>query len=149
MSYLGGADQESQAALGVEQPGGDGKGGIEAFDRAQRDHIERSGRQGFGARILYIDVHQCKEAGNLAKKGGFLMVRLDEGDGDGWRPELDGKAGEAGARAQIGKRGGPSNRQALPGWTADGGRPWKQITGQEKAFAEVSGYDLFGVADRR
>ena len=74
MRYLGGADQESHAALRVEQPGGDGKSGIEAFDCAERDHVERSWRQSFGAFTLYIDVYQCKGAGDLAKKGGFLMV---------------------------------------------------------------------------
>jgi hypothetical protein len=52
LSYLGGPDQESQAALRVEQAGGDGKSGVEAFDCAERDHVERSGRQSFGAFTL-------------------------------------------------------------------------------------------------
>ena len=44
--------------------------------------------------------------------------------------------------------GGPSSSRALPGWTADGGRASREeAAGHEEAFAEMAGYDLFGVAD--
>ena len=58
------------------------EGGFEAFDCAERDHVERGWGQSFCADILYIDVRQCKGASDLAKKGGFLVVRLDEGQRD-------------------------------------------------------------------
>jgi len=99
MRYLGGADQEGQVALWLEQPGGDGKGGIEAFDCAERHHVEGGWGQSFCAGVLYIDVRQSKGASDLAQEGGFLVVRLDEGEGDRGGPELDGEAGETGAGA--------------------------------------------------
>jgi len=41
--------------------------------------------------FLYIDVRQCKGAGDLAQEGGLLVIGLDQSEGDGRSPELDGK----------------------------------------------------------
>jgi hypothetical protein len=56
-----------------------------------------------GAGGEYIDVRQCKGADDLAEEGGFLLVGLDQGEGDVWRPELDGDAGESCAGAEVGQ----------------------------------------------
>ena len=95
---LGGADQEGEAAGGGDQGGGDGEDGFETFDGAKGDYVERCG-EGFGASVLYIDSGQCKSAGDFAEEGRLLVIRLDQGQGDGRRPELDGEAGESGAGA--------------------------------------------------
>jgi len=99
---LGCANEEGQAASGGDQGAGDGENGCEAFDGAQSDDVEGGGRKGFGAGVLYIDVGQCKSAGDLAQEGGFLVVGLDQGEGDVRSPEFDGEAGEAGAGAEVG-----------------------------------------------
>jgi hypothetical protein len=90
--------------LWLEQSGGDGKGGIEAFDCAERHHVEGGWGQSFRAGVLYIDVRQSNGASDLAQESGFLVVRFDEGKRDRWNPELDGDTGEAGTGAKIGKR---------------------------------------------
>jgi hypothetical protein len=75
----------------------------EALDGAEGDYVECCGREGFGADILYIDVGQCKGAGDFAEEGGFFVAGFDEGEGDLRGPEFDGNAGETGARAQVGE----------------------------------------------
>ena len=93
---LRGADQKSQAACGSCEATGDAEGVSEVFDGAEGDHIV-SLRGGLGTCVLYIDVRQCKRAHHFAEEGGFLVVGLDEGEGDVRRPELDRDSGEAGA----------------------------------------------------
>jgi len=63
------------------------------------------GGEGFGAGVLYIDVGQCKGAGDFAEEGGLLVVGLDEGEGDLRGPEFYGEAGESGAGADVGEGG--------------------------------------------
>ena len=98
-SLLGGADEEGEAAGRGDEGGGGGEDGFEAFDGAEGDHVVVDGGQGFGACVLYIDVRQCKGAGDFAEEGGFLVVGLDQGEGKVRSPELDGEAGESGAGA--------------------------------------------------
>ena len=66
--------------------------------------------QGFGTGVLYIDVRQCKCAGEFFEEGGFLLVRFDEREVDSWIPELEGDAGESGARAYVGDGNGVISR---------------------------------------
>ena len=91
---LGSADEEGEAAGGSDQGGGDGEDGREALNGADCDDVECGGRKGFGAGVLYIDVGQCKGASDLAQKGGLLVVGLDQGEGDVWGPEFDGRPGK-------------------------------------------------------
>ena len=102
---LSGADQESEAAGRGDQGCGGGKDGVEALDGAEGDQVE-SCRYGFGAGVLYIDIRQCKGAGDFAEEGGLLVVGLDEGEGYLRGPEFDREAGESGAGAQVGEGGG-------------------------------------------
>jgi hypothetical protein len=101
LRFLGGADQQDKAAAGGDQGGGGGKDRVEAFDGAEGNYGEGGG-QGFGAGGLYIDVRQCKRAGDFAEEGGLLVVGLDQGERELRSPELDGEAGETGARAYVG-----------------------------------------------
>lgn len=103
MGFLGGADQQGQAAAGADQGGGGGKDRVEALDGAEGDQVEGGG-QGFGAGGLYIDVRQCKGAGNFAEEGGLFVVGLDQREREVPGPEFDGKAGESGAGAYVGYR---------------------------------------------
>jgi hypothetical protein len=101
LGLFGGTDQEGQAAGGGYQGGGGGEDGGEVFDGAEGDYVEGA-RDGFGAGVLYIDVRQCKGAGDFAEEGGFLVVGLDQREGDSRGPEFDGEAGETGAGAYVG-----------------------------------------------
>lgn len=96
------ADQECEATRGPDQGGGGGEDGSEAFDGAKGDEVKGSRGQGFGAGVLYIDVRQCKSAGDLAQEGGFLVIGFDERQADGRRPEFQGDAGESGAGSDVG-----------------------------------------------
>lgn len=102
MILLGGANQERQASGGLDQGGGYGQDGVEAFDGAQRDQVEGGWGKGFGAHVLYIDVRQCKGAGKFAEEGGFLVAGFDQGQRDVGCPEFEGHARESGTRAEIG-----------------------------------------------
>jgi len=73
---LAGAYEEGEAAGGGYQVGGGGEDGFEVFDGAEGDYVESS-VQGLGAGGLYIDVRQCKGAGDFAEEGGFLVVGFD------------------------------------------------------------------------
>ena len=110
--FLGGADQESQAAGWGYQGGGGGEDAFEAFDGAEGDYIIASG-YGFGAGVLYIDVRQCKSAGNFFQERGFLVIGFDQGEGDVRSPEFDGEAGEAGTGADVGNGGAVIGRRSL------------------------------------
>ena len=138
---LGGADQEGEAAGRGKERGGDRKNRFETFDGAKRYYVEGAAGHGLGAGVLYIYVRQCKGAGYFAEEGGFFVVGLDEGDGKLRRPELDGKAGEAGAGAHI--------RQRLNGCChgVHRRRHREQVAGGEKTLAKVAGDDVFGGAD--
>ena len=140
---LGGADEEGKASGGGDEAGGDGEDGLEALDGAEGDDGEGSGGEGFGADVLYIDIRQCKGAGEFAEEGDFFVVGLDEGERDVRGPELDGDAGKSGAGAEVGdfksfQRRGRGGRR---------GRPGKQDSGGEEGLAEVAGNDLFFIAD--
>ena len=56
-----------------------------------------TGGQDFGSVGDYIDVGQCKCAGDFAEKDGFLLIRFDQSQVDVGGPEFQGKSGEAGA----------------------------------------------------
>lgn len=109
------------------------------------------GGEGFGAGGYYIDVRQCKGTDDFAKKGGFLVIRFDEGQGDVRRPDFDRKAREAGAGtdvedgawvvcgcAGVSGRGRPIHTSCVG----------KKVAGEKKRFSEMAGHDLVGVADR-
>src|SRR5208282_6180312 len=134
-------------ACGSCEASGDAEGVSEVFDGAEGDHLV-SLRDGLGTCVLYIDVRQCKRAHNFAKEDGFLVVGLDEGEGDGGSPEFDRNSREAGAGAEVGEAdSGASLRR-----TAGGGCPHRssggeEVTRGEEGFAEVAGDDFFGVAD--
>lgn len=100
---LGGADQEGEAAAWPHQPGRDREDRFEALHRAKGDHVEGAAGKGLGARALYIDVRQCKGAGDFAEEGGFFLVGLDQGQRNVGRPKFDGDSGEAGAGADVGQ----------------------------------------------
>jgi hypothetical protein len=142
---LGGADQEGEAAAGGDQGGGAGEDGFEAFDGAEGDYVE-GGAEGFGACALYIDVRQCKSAGDFAQEGGLLVIGLDQSEGDVGSPEFEREAGESGAGAHIGYTGRVHSFHHR-GHSGGRGRAGKQVAGGEQALAEVAGDDVFGVAD--
>ncbi len=56
---------------------------------------------GLGSGGHYIDVRQCKSSDDFAEKGGFLVIRFDQSQGDGRGPELQGEGGETGTRADV------------------------------------------------
>jgi len=101
LGELGGGDEEGEASGGGEEAGGDGEDMGEALDGAQGDYVECACGKGLGASVLYIDVRQCKGAGDFAEEGGFLVVGFDEGEGDVRGPEFYWNPGEAGAGAQV------------------------------------------------
>ena len=68
------ADQESQTATCGYKVGCHRQDRLEALYRAEGDHVERHASQGFGAGGLYIDVCQCKGAGNFFEERGFFLV---------------------------------------------------------------------------
>lgn len=140
LGELGLAYQESQAAFGCDQAGGDRQDRFEALDCAEGDHVEGRAGQGFGAGGLYIDVRQCKGAGDLFQECGFFVVGFDEGKRDLRRPEFDGDAGESGAGAYVG-HSDPTHHRGHRGTQR------KEVAGGEEAFAEVAGDDFFFVAD--
>ena len=59
--------------------------GIAEFDGAE---VTPPSLDGFGAGDLYIDVSQCKGAGDFAKEGRFFVVGLDQGQGEGRVPDF-------------------------------------------------------------
>ena len=97
LCHLIGADEESQAAMRLQQGGSSGQDLFEAFHCAKRYQVEARGWKGFGAGRLYIDVRQYKGAGDFAQEGCLLVIGLDQREGDLRRPELDWNAGETGA----------------------------------------------------
>jgi len=99
---LRGADQERQTACGSYEASGDAESIAEVLDGAEGDHVVSLG-DGLGTGLLYIDVRQCKRAHDFAEEGGFLVVGLDEREGDGGSPEFDGNPGEAGSGAEVGE----------------------------------------------
>jgi hypothetical protein len=134
------ADQEGQATGGGDQRRGGGEDCVEALHGAEGYYVEGGG-EGFGAGVLYIDVCQCKGAGDFAEEGGLLVVGLDQSERDVRGPELDGEAGESGAGAEVGDR--------IKGFHHRGHREHRgeEVAGGEEALAEVAGDDFFGVAD--
>ena len=143
---LAGADQEGEAAGGGYEGGGNGEDVFEALDGAEGDYVEHVGRgEVFGAGGSYIDVRQCKGAGDFAEEGGLLVVGFDESKGDLWGPEFDGEAGESGAGAEVGDTRNTLNHGGHRGHR---GRSREQVAGGEKGFAEVAGDDFLGIADR-
>ena len=129
-------------ASGADQGSSCGEDGFEAFYGSQGYYVVGRTGQSFGAGGLYIDVRQCKGAGDFAEEGGLLLVGLDQREGDVGRPELDGDAGESGAGAEVGYVK-VFHRQGRRGRGGTG----EQMSCREQAFAEVAGYDLFRVAD--
>ena len=98
---LGGADEERQGSARGEAGGGDGEDLVEALDGAEGDDLRGAVWEVFGAASEYIDVRQCKCTDHLAQEGDLLLFGLNQGYRSSGRPDLDGQAGEAGARADI------------------------------------------------
>jgi hypothetical protein len=157
LGELGGGDQEGEASGGGEERGGYGEDVGEAFDGAEGDYVEGGGGEGFGADVLYIDVRQCKGAGEFAEEGGFLLIGFDQGEGDVRGPELDGDAREAGARAEVCEAGfglralgfGNVNVKIFHhrGHRGRHRVEREEVASGEEGFAEVAGDDFFLVAD--
>jgi hypothetical protein len=105
MGDLGRTDEEGQCSLGGKKGDGMGEDGVEAFDGAEGNEVGFGeggvGGEGFGAGGNYIDIRQCKCAGNFAEEGGFFMIGFDQGEVDMRGPEFEGKGGESGAGADI------------------------------------------------
>ena len=102
---LGSADQERKATSWGDQPGRHWEYGFEAFDCTECHEPEESGLQGFGADGLYLDVRQLKDPDHFAQEGGFLVIGLDQADGDLRCPDFEGEARESGAGANVGDEG--------------------------------------------
>jgi hypothetical protein len=68
------AYQESQTATWADEVRCHRQDRLEALYRTQGDYGERRASQGFGAYGLYIDVCQCKSAGDFFEECGFLLV---------------------------------------------------------------------------
>ncbi len=75
---LSSADEQGKAACWRDQASGYGEAGFEAFDGAECHDVKPSTDEGFGASIQYIDVHQCKGAGEFAEEDRFLMIGFNE-----------------------------------------------------------------------
>jgi len=153
------ADQEGQATGGSDQGGGGGEDAFEALDGAESDYVEGRADESLGADGFYIDVRQCKGAGDFAEKGGFLVVGLDEGESDVRGPEFYRDAGESGAGAEV-RYADVVGRWSLVvgnvnvkifhhrGHRGHRGSTGKQVAGGKEGFAEMAGDDFFGGADR-
>jgi len=105
---LCGTNQEGEASGRSDEFGPGGQRRFDALDGPHRDEVERGRRESFCAHVLYIDVRQCNGARQFAEKRGFLVVGLDEGEGDFRGPEFKRDAGESGAGTHIG------NVEAVP-----------------------------------
>ena len=131
MILLRPADEEDEASSRMGEGGCDGQDLGEALDgaeghdvvgldRLRRAHAhalimfwgrwvrgvadrEAARKKIFGSRGYYIDIRQCKGAGDFAKEGGLFVVGFDQRHGDLRRPEFDGDAGKSGARADVGE----------------------------------------------
>jgi hypothetical protein len=135
-----------------------------------------AGGEGFGAVGDYIDVGQCKCAGHFPEEGGLLVIRFDQREMDGRGPDFQGKGGESGAGADVedarsavastqypvascqlpvpsGTTNIPAQAELGRGTLQSGdGRGIRdirgeEVAGEEEGFAEVAGYDFFGMAD--
>ena len=133
---LGLADEQGQAAAGGEKAGGGGEGGLEAFDGTQGHHLGCGGEV-CGTAGEYIDICQCKAADHLPQKSRLLVVRLDQGEVDGGRPEFEGQAGKAGPGADVNTVVGRRS-SVVSG---------EQVAGGKQRLSEVAGDDLLGIAD--
>jgi len=91
---------------------------------------------GFGASGEYIDVRQCESSNDFAQERRFLLVGLDQGCVDKGGPHFYGEAGESGSGADVDEASG-----------SRGGLGLEEVAGGEEGFAEVAGYDFFGLAD--
>ena len=114
------------------------------LDGAEGYYIEL-GLDGFGAGDLYIDVGQCKGAGDFAKEGRFFVVGLDQGQGQSGIPDFQGEAGESCACAYVCYRAAGIKIFHHRGHRGNTG---EQAARGEEGFAEVAGYDFFWSADR-
>ena len=79
--------------------GCDGQYCVKAVHGAEGNDVGRGSGfgQGFGAGGDYIYVRQCKCAGDFAEESGFLVIRLDQRQGNCGSPQFQRESGEAGA----------------------------------------------------
>ena len=133
-------DQEGEAASGGDQAGRYWEDGVKALDGAEGYYF--GGRVGeiLCAAGEYIDVCQCKPAGDFAQKGRLLLVRFDECQVDMGGPHFNGKSGETGAGSDVDH--GARARTLAPTLFCG-----EEVAGGEEGFAEVAGYDFFRLAD--
>jgi len=101
------ADQDGEAALGCQEGDGQGEGAVEFLDGSEGDDIGAgefgggAGGYGFGTFGDYIDVRQCKFAGDFAEESGFFMIRFNEREMDSGRPDFERESGKSGAGADV------------------------------------------------
>jgi hypothetical protein len=131
------ANKQTQAAAGSYEAGGHAESVFEMLDGAESDYFVSLG-DGFGASVLYIDVRQCKGAHDFVEEGGFLVIGLDQGEGDTRGPEFDWNSRETGAGAEVGQASQTPDHSGNTG---------KEVAGGEKGFAEVAGDDFFRIPD--
>ena len=74
---LRGGDEEGYPSAGRQKGGGYWERDDEAVDGADGHYIKGGWGKSFGAGVLYIDVRQCKGAGDFAEEGGFLLIGFD------------------------------------------------------------------------
>ena len=121
-----------------------------------------TGGQDFGPIGDYIDVGQCKCAGDLAKEGGFLVIRFNHCEMDLRSPHLQGNGGKSGTGADVedARTAAVSTQYPVPSRSRNSSRSlpfgklrvrmtrgWEEMAGEEEGLAEVAGHDFFGMAD--
>ena len=89
LRHLGRPDEQGQTSTRGHEAGGDWEDRLKALDRAQRDDSEGGASQLLGPGCLYIDIGQCKRAGDFPQKRRLFVIGLDERERDRWRPNLD------------------------------------------------------------
>ncbi len=120
-----------------DQTGCGGEDRLEALDSAQGDQ-GGAAREVLGAAAEDLHIAQLQGTHYLVEEGRFLVLRLDEDEMQRRGVDLQEKAGEAGAGAEI-------DNPTLSGQTRAGpGRATQKPAGGEEGLAEMSCNDTFG-----
>ncbi len=132
---VGGQPQE-EITTRRKASGGQGDEHLQISDGPHGGKVECRRRGGgsevFQAFAAHLDLGESTSTSGFLKKGPFLRYRFEEGHRDLGEDNLQSQAGEACAAADV--------EQVAAKF---------QVAGEEKAFAEVAGHTLFGVADGR
>ena len=113
-----GGDQEGQASVGCQEAGGCREDFEEALDGSEGYYVEGGRGKGLGAGVLYIDVRQCKGAGQFAEEGCFLLIRFDQGEGDVGGPDFYGTPGKPAPEPRSATRASAFGLRASVTWSA-------------------------------